>query len=129
MSISVPLAVTMMIGTCESGRMARHTSTPDILGKHDVEQHEIRFEGVEHGQRLGPVAGDGDVEALAPEPDDERVDEGLLVLGHEDRHRPAGGGDVVAAPAGRAGRGIGRRGPCPGRAAWPDCAPGELLTT
>ena len=32
MSISVPLAVTMMMGTLERVRMVRHTSMPDILG-------------------------------------------------------------------------------------------------
>ena len=41
MSISAPLAVTMMIGTWLRLRSWRHTSMPRDLGQHHVEQHEV----------------------------------------------------------------------------------------
>ena len=63
MSISEPLAVTMMIGTFELLRSSRHTSMPETFGQHDVEQHEVGRDGVEQVERLGAVAGD-----LHPEP-------------------------------------------------------------
>ena len=58
MSISLPLAVTMMIGTDERRRSSRHTSMPDTFGQHHVEQHEVGAHGVEHVEGLGAVAGD-----------------------------------------------------------------------
>ena len=97
MSISVPLAVTMMMGTGERARMARHTSIPDILGSMMSSSTRSGSMASKSCQRLGPVPGHVHVEALTPEPDDQGVDEGLLVLGHEHRHRPG------AVPASRSG--------------------------
>ena len=62
---------------------------PDTFGQHDVEQHEVGLDGVEQLERLGAVAGDLHPEALALEADGQRVDEGLLVLDHQDGGRRA----------------------------------------
>ena len=64
MSISEPLAVTMMIGTFDRLRSSRHTSMPETFGQHDVEQHEVGLDVVEQVERLGAVAGHLHLEAL-----------------------------------------------------------------
>ncbi len=69
--------------------LAAHVDARD-LGEHHVEQHEVGLHGVEHVERLGPVAGDLHAEALPLEPDGEGLDEGVLVL--DDQDRGAGGG-------------------------------------
>ena len=56
---------------------------PGQAGEHQVEEHQIGLDHVEEAQRLGPVAGDRHVEALAGQADDEGVDEGLVVLRQE----------------------------------------------
>ena len=89
MSISVPFAVTMMIGTVESRPDRPADVDPRQLREHDVEQDEVRLDLFELRQCLGPVAGDGDLESLACETDDQSVDEGLLVLCKKHRHRRA----------------------------------------
>ena len=89
MSISAPLAVTMMIGTLRPGaELAAHVDARH-LGQHDVEQHEVGAHGVEEVERLGAVAGDLHAEALALQPDGEGLDEGVLVLDDEDAWRRA----------------------------------------
>jgi hypothetical protein len=82
-SISVPLAVTMMMGTRERVRMARHTSMPDILGSIRSSRRMSGSVSSIEAQRLGAVAGHDDPEPLVGQADDQRVDEGLLVLGQE----------------------------------------------
>ena len=93
MSISVPLAVTMMMGTCERARMVRHTSMPDILGSMRSSRRMSGVRLLEELQRLVAVAGHGDPEALVGQSDHQRLDEGLLVLGqqHLDRAFARGG--------------------------------------
>ncbi len=81
-----------MIGTFERLRSSRHTSMPLIRGQHDVEQHEVGFDRVEELEGGGTVAGHLHPEALAPEADGERLDEGLLVLHHQ--HGSLGHGAV-----------------------------------
>ncbi len=113
MSISAPLAVTMMIGTVERARIDAADVDPRHLGQHQVEQDEVGRHLVEELQRLLPVAGHGHLESLVAEADDQRVDEGLLVLGQQDADRagrPAAGpvrahGGHGARSAGAAGRG------------------------
>ena len=84
MSISAPLAVTMMIGTFERRpELAAHVDARH-LGQHDVEQHEVGLDGVEDVERLGAVAGHLHAEALSLQPDGEGLDEGVLVLDDED---------------------------------------------
>ena len=83
MSISPPLAVTMMIGTDDRRRSSRHTSMPETFGQHHVEQHEVGPDGVEQVERLGAVAGHLHAEALALQADGEGLDEGVLVLDHQ----------------------------------------------
>ena len=75
----------MMIGTCDSARRIRHTSTPGQLGEHQVEQDEVRGVGAEPDQRLAAVArGDGPI-ALELERVDEGLTERRLVVHDEDR--------------------------------------------
>ena len=74
-----------MIGTPDSARMIRQTSTPDSSGQHQVEQDEVRPLGAEQRERLAAVGGgDGAVPLEL-----ERLDEGLaergLVVHDEDR--------------------------------------------
>ena len=52
-------------------------------GQHQVEQDQVGFDGGEQPQRLVAVTGHGHVEALAGQPDDQGVDEGLVVLGQQ----------------------------------------------
>ena len=87
MSISEPLAVTMMIGTFDRvPQLAAHVDARD-LRQHHVEQDEVGPHGVEQVERLGAVAGDLHPEPLALQPDGQGLDEGLLVLDDEDRGR------------------------------------------
>ena len=64
-----------MIGTWLRLRSCRHTSMPDDLRQHHVEQHEVGVDGVEQVEGLGAVAGDLHAEALAPQADRQRLDE------------------------------------------------------
>ena len=75
----------MTIGTPDSARMIRQTSTPGQLGQHQVEQDEVRPLGPEAGQRLAPVGGRDDPESLRLERVDERLAQGRLVVDDEDR--------------------------------------------
>ena len=66
------------------------------LGQHEVQQQDVGHGLVEELQGLVAVAGHGDPEALVGQADDQRLNEGLLVLGQQDldrafaRRRPAG---------------------------------------
>ena len=112
MSISAPLAVTMMIGTFDFVRSCAADVDARHLRQHHVEQHEVGL--VQRRTRRGPRrrrGRPGDVEALAAQADGERLDEGLLVLddehglGHGQATSPmAVVAAVVAAGDGAAGR-------------------------
>ena len=74
-----------MIGTPDSARMIRQTSTPGQLRQHQVEQDEVGPLGPEQRERLAPVGrGDGAIPLEL-----ERFHEGLakrrLVVHDEDR--------------------------------------------
>src|ERR1700677_255743 len=56
---------------------------PREPGQHEVEQHQVGIDRGEEPEGLVAVAGHGHIEALAGEPDDQRVDERLVVLGQE----------------------------------------------
>ena len=75
MSISAPLAVTMMIGTWLRLRNCRHTSMPAHAGQHDVEQHEVGLDDVEAVERFEAVGRDLDAEAFTLEADREGLHE------------------------------------------------------
>ncbi len=95
MSISVPLAVTMMIGTVEwAADRPAHVDARQA-GQHQVEEDQIGLHFGEEAERLGPVDGDGHVEALAGQTDDQCVHERLVVLGQE---HPGLGGHVEIRP-------------------------------
>ncbi len=83
MSISVPLAVTMMIGTAERARIERHTSMPDILGS--IRSKRTRS-GSSRRRAAGPPGHHGRqyLEAFVAQPHDQGVDERLLILGQKD---------------------------------------------
>ena len=81
--------------------------------QHDVEQHQVGLDLVESVERLGPVAGDLDVEPFALQADGQRVDEGLLVL--DDEHRRVRGHDVPSWALGRRVRSDWRIDSCVGR--------------
>ena len=84
MSISAPLAVTMMIGTwLLLADLAAHVDARDP-GQHHVEQHEVGLDRVEEVEGLRAVARHLDAEALASQPDGQGLDEGLLVLDDQD---------------------------------------------
>ncbi len=96
MSISVPLAVTMMIGTDERARMARHTSMPDSLGSMRSSRTRSGSGSSKRWSASLPSRATRHVEALAGQADDQRVDEGLLVLGQQHLGRLwSDGGDSV----------------------------------
>ena len=83
MSISLPFAVTMMIGTRRPRPdLAAHVDARH-LRQHHVEQHEIGRHGVEQVERLTAVSRDLDAEALTPQTDRQRLDERVLVLDDE----------------------------------------------
>ena len=97
MSTSESRAVTMMIG---HGLEAAHLLADldaGLVGQHDVEQHEIGVDAVEETQRLVPVAGRLDREALAGQPRRQRLTVGLLVV--DDEHQRT----VVPGRAGQGG--------------------------
>ena len=72
-----------MIGTRDRVRNLPADVDARQLGQHHVEQHQIGPHRVEDVHRLDPVAGHLDQEALAFQPDDQGLDEGLLVLDDE----------------------------------------------
>ncbi len=84
MSISVPLAVTMMIGTDERARMDRQTSMPDNLGSMRSSRTRSGSISSKSWRASAPSRATVDPEALAAQADDQGVDEGLLVLGQQD---------------------------------------------
>ena len=90
----------MMIGTCDRRRSSRQTSMPDTFGSMTSSSTRSGFDGVEHLERLGPVAGHLHPEALALQADGERLDEGLLVLDDEDRSGSERSSDVSACLSG-----------------------------
>ena len=84
MSISAPLAVTMMIGTWLRLRSCRHTSMPLSLRQHHVEQHEVGLHDVEALQ--APRTRRSTATTRKPsrvKPDRQRLDEARLVLDDE----------------------------------------------
>ena len=85
MSISEPLAVTMMIGTRLRLRSSRHTSMPETRGSITSSSTRSGCTTSKSVEGLGAVAGDLHPEALALEADGEGVDEAVLVLDDEDR--------------------------------------------
>ena len=85
MSISLPFAVTMMIGTLRTGADLPAHVDARHLRKHHVEQHEVGRDGVEQVERLAPVSSDLHPEALSAKSDREGLHEGVLVL--DDQHR------------------------------------------
>ena len=80
----------MMIGTRDRLRISRQTSTPDSFGNIRSSSTRSGRVGVEHLQRLDAVARHLHEEALALQPDDERLHERLFVL--DDEHGRLGFG-------------------------------------
>ena len=73
-----------MIGT---GLRAAHLLAdldPRLVGEHDVEEDEVGVHPVEEAQRLVPVAGGLDGEALAGEPRRQGLSIRLLVVDDQD---------------------------------------------
>ena len=85
MSISLLLAVTMMIGTRVRVRSSRHTSIPDFWGNQMSSRTRSGRTRSNMAEPLDPVAGDGHEESLPLQPDHQGLDERLLVL--DDQHR------------------------------------------
>ena len=52
-------------------------------GQHEIEQYQIRFDSGEESEGLVAVPGHRNVESLAAEPDDQSIDERLVVLGQQ----------------------------------------------
>ena len=100
MSASESFAVTMMMGTLEICRICLQTSSPDISGKHEIQDHERRALAAEALQRLPAVGGDGHRVALALEVVAHGIRQRLLILHHED---PGGRGVLRHASAPAAG--------------------------
>ena len=66
-----------------------------LVGQHHVEQDEVGVDPVEEAQRLVPVAGALDGEALAGQPRGQGLAVALLVVDHQDQGAvvPAWSGD------------------------------------
>ena len=94
-SVSVPRAVSMMIGTSRcAAQLARQTSRPSPSGSVQVEQHEVGLDPLgELAARSAAVRGDDRLEALARERLGERLGDRRLVLDEQDR----GGGRACGA--------------------------------
>ena len=84
MSISLPFAVTMMIGTRDFARISRHTSRPDIRGNITSSRTRSGVTSVEHVERRQAVACGVHQKAFALEPHHQRVDEAVLVFDDQD---------------------------------------------
>ena len=84
MSISLPLAVTMMIGTDDRRRISRHTSMPETFGSITSSSTRSGRTASNTSSASAPSRGHLHAEALPLQPDGEGLDEGVLVLDHQD---------------------------------------------
>ena len=90
MSVSLPFAVSMMIGTWLRERSWRQTSTPVQLGQHQVEDDQVEAAFVEALQRFAAVEGRGDVVAVLAQRVAEQGLDRLLVVDEQDAGGPVG---------------------------------------
>ena len=84
MSISLSLAVSMMIGTVDFWRSARQTSIPDSPGSMRSSSTRSAPRAVELGERVVAGLGDADLVALLAQEVGQRVGVGQFVLDDED---------------------------------------------
>ena len=84
MSISAPLAVTMMIGTVERRRSSRHTSTPDTLGSITSSSTRSGWTASNTSRASAPSRAICTRNPSRFRPDGQGLDEGVLVLDDQD---------------------------------------------
>ncbi len=88
MSIASVRAERNTIGTCESRRISRHSSTPPKPGQHHVEDRQRRLALAEGRQAVGAGAGHAHLEPVAAQALGRRLADHLVILDEQDLVRP-----------------------------------------